>query len=762
MKKTRLLAAAMVVCGMAMAQSLPPRPPSHITTNLDINVTSANHALVADMAMGAAITNTLTINGTTQNLSNSPNFTIANVAYSTNAGNASTVTTLNGAQIAAAGGLTNAAAFDAAGSAAAVASNLTIVGGVASNAQTAAQVQASISSATATGTYYAASMLVGSTTNWTAYVGTNLTLFVVSPLVTTSATTAVVGPTTLTHIGSGAHLTAYSTSTYSIPGGSDTTFVWTATSGTITLDRSGAIGSGLWEVYWSSDPSHADTQAGYPNLPLTFNGSTYFSGSATFNWQTTTNAIGTTNTYILASQGWVQSQNYQTAAQVQTAIAPVGLLATNAQTAAQVQASISSATATGTYYAASMLVGSTTNWTAYVGTNLTLFVVSPLVTTSATTAVVGPTTLTHIGSGAHLTAYSTSTYSIPGGSDTTFVWTATSGTITLDRSGAIGSGLWEVYWSSDPSHADTQAGYPNLPLTFNGSTYFSGSATFNWQTTTNAIGTTNTYILASQGWVQSQNYQTAAQVQTAIAPVGLLATNAQTAAQAGTIATNTVNSLASGLSVSKATTVTGAQSNLIASALQGNQTITVSGDATGSGTPAIALTVTNVGATAKIGGTTASTVVSGAASGATALQPNAVNGTDPVGTTVANGLVTTVGSSTPWTGLGYVTKTVTNGLLAANGNGSGLTGITAGQVSGALTNINVNGTLGTVASGVASVTIAAGIADASAGAGMCMRTNGAWVSVFTNSTQLRDGLINGTNGVYFTSKTGTNYWLLTP
>ena len=566
MKKTRLLAAAMVVCGMAMAQSLPPRPPSHITTNLDINVTSANHALVADMAMGAAITNTLTINGTTQNLSNSPNFTIANVAYSTNAGNASTVTTLNGAQIAAAGGLTNAAAFDAAGSAAAVASNLTIVGGVASNAQTAAQVQASISSATATGTYYAASMLVGSTTNWTAYVGTNLTLFVVSPLVTTSATTAVVGPTTLTHIGSGAHLTAYSTSTYSIPGGSDTTFVWTATSGTITLDRSGAIGSGLWEVYWSSDPSHADTQAGYPNLPLTFNGSTYFSGSATFNWRTTTNAIGTTNTYILASQGWVQSQNYQTAAQVQTAIAPVGLLATNAQTAAQ----------------------------------------------------------------------------------------------------------------------------------------------------------------------------------------------------AGTIATNTVNSLASGLSVSKATTVTGAQSNLIASALQGNQTITVSGDATGSGTTAIALTVTNVGATAKIGGTTASTVVSGAASGATALQPNAVNGTDPVGTTVANGLVTTVGSSTPWTGLGYVTKTVTNGLLAANGNGSGLTGITAGQVSGALTNINVNGTLGTVASGVASVTIAAGIADASAGAGMCMRTNGAWVSVFTNSTQLRDGLINGTNGVYFTSKTGTNYWLLTP
>jgi hypothetical protein len=43
-----------------------------------------------------------------------------------------------------------------------------------------------------------------------------------------------------------------------------------------------------------------------------------------------------------------------------------------------------------------------------------------------------------------------------------------------------------------------------------------------------------------------------------------------------------------------------------------------------------------------------------------------------------------------------------------------------------------------------------------------MRTNGTWVSVFTNSTQLRDGIINGTNGVYFTSRTGTNYWILIP
>ena len=94
----------------------------------------------------------------------------------------------------------------------------------------------------------------------------------------------------------------------------------------------------------------------------------------------------------------------------------------------------------------------------------------------------------------------------------------------------------------------------------------------------------------------------------------------------------------------------------------------------------------------------------------TALQPNGVSGTDPVGTIAANGLVTTVGSSTPWTGLGYVTQTVTNGLLAANGNGSALTGITSSQVAGVLTNVVVNNVTGTVANAVATLTVSAGAA----------------------------------------------------
>ena len=89
-----------------------------------------------------------------------------------------------------------------------------------------------------------------------------------------------------------------------------------------------------------------------------------------------------------------------------------------------------------------------------------------------------------------------------------------------------------------------------------------------------------------------------------------------------------------------------------------------------------------IGYATTAGSATTAATVTGAQSNTilTALQPNGVSGTDPVGTVAANGRVTTVGSSTPWTGLGFVTQTVTNGLLAANGNGSALTGITASQV----------------------------------------------------------------------------------
>ena len=383
MKNTMIWLVAVVVAlaGMARAQSIPARPPSHITTNLDVHVSSADYSAIA---------------GTASNVTGSVAYS-AIAGYATNAGNAATVTTITGTQIAAAGALTNAAAFataaqgatansalqrsggqmtgsinydvggtlfpfmcwdnfkthglshgtlgmasnsqdhprfnwvvtdpystgdptytesiawvsdipnvssllatngngsgltgitasqvgaDAAGSAAAVAANLTIVGGVASNAQTAAQVQAAIApvgllasnaltaAIASTGTYYAASILSGSATNWTAMVGTNLSLFVVSPLVTNNATTAYVHPSTLTHF-SGAHMTDYSSVAYTILGGSDTTFVFTASSGTMTLDRSGAIGSTTWELFWSGDLTHPLTASGYPNLPVTFSG----------------------------------------------------------------------------------------------------------------------------------------------------------------------------------------------------------------------------------------------------------------------------------------------------------------------------------------------------------------------------------------------------------------------------------------------------------------------------------------------------------
>lgn len=47
------------------------------------------------------------------------------------------------------------------------------------------------------------------------------------------------------------------------------------------------------------------------------------------------------------------------------------------------------------------------------------------------------------------------------------------------------------------------------------------------------------------------------------------------------------------------------------------------------------------------------TVYAGAALGASSLQPNAVDGTDPLGNVFANGQLTTLGSDTPWTGMGY-------------------------------------------------------------------------------------------------------------
>lgn len=70
------------------------------------------------------------------------------------------------------------------------------------------------------------------------------------------------------------------------------------------------------------------------------------------------------------------------------------------------------------------------------------------------------------------------------------------------------------------------------------------------------------------------------------------------------------------------------------------------------------------------------TVYAGAALGASSLQPNAVDGTDPLGNVFANGQLTTLGAGTPWTLMGYLTAETDpvagaiTGLIKGNGAGT--------------------------------------------------------------------------------------------
>lgn len=97
-----------------------------------------------------------------------------------------------------------------------------------------------------------------------------------------------------------------------------------------------------------------------------------------------------------------------------------------------------------------------------------------------------------------------------------------------------------------------------------------------------------------------------------------------------------------------------------------------------------------------------------------------------------------------WAAVSGMVQRVTT--LAVTNNGPATLGaVTATSMSVDGTSITVNG-----------------MSDASAGNGLCMRTNGTWVAVFTNNVAMHDGTLNGTNGVFFTCGTGTNYWILFP
>ncbi len=75
-------------------------------------------------------------------------------------------------------------------------------------------------------------------------------------------------------------------------------------------------------------------------------------------------------------------------------------------------------------------------------------------------------------------------------------------------------------------------------------------------------------------------------------------------------------------------------------------------------------------------GAVSNTVTAGALAGSTATQPNAITGTDPLGTIVNNGQVTEVGAGTPWTGVGYL---IANAITGTDPVG---TAVVDGQVTG--------------------------------------------------------------------------------
>jgi hypothetical protein len=93
--------------------------------------------------------------------------------------------------------------------------------------------------------------------------------------------------------------------------------------------------------------------------------------------------------------------------------------------------------------------------------------------------------------------------------------------------------------------------------------------------------------------------------------------------------------------------------------LDGDDNIAASNQVTGASIAA-AGGLTNAAAFDPAGSAAAvsNALAAGSALGGTSLQPNAVTGADALGSTFSNGLITTIGNLTPWTGQGYLTNVV--------------------------------------------------------------------------------------------------------
>lgn len=190
-----------------------------------------------------------------------------------------------------------------------------------------------------------------------------------------------------------------------------------------------------------------------------------------------------------------------------------------------------------------------------------------------------------------------------------------------------------------------------------------------------------------------------------------------------------------------ATTVTGSQSNIIAAALQ-------PADTNGWVVSSHAAFLT--AETDPIWGAVSNTVRTGAAAGATALQPTG-SGSGLTGITAAQ--------------VGAVSNTAA-GIAAAGGVTNGQTGVTlAGSFTATGGNVLTNAAAFDASGAAAAATNAIDANFIASKGGVTNGAAGKTLTTFsftmTNGTAQADGVINGSNGVYWTRGT-TNYWITFP
>ena len=646
--KTIIWSAATIWCaavgGMTMAQSLPVRPPSHVTTNLSVHVLSADYAT---MAGGCVETNTITVNGVTQSISNNPVFTahvgdyaafydvlgaaagVSNwavnaflpLAWATtgtlaNAITAVTVTgpqsnAINNANSVASNGLASASAANATG--AVLTANLAIVGGVASNAAAAGRIiainQTSGTIASNNQFYTPANPSDLADYTWTTNNGgitiTGCSLAKSGPM----TVPAYINGLSVVNIGIGAFDSCDQITSVFIPFGvtnlGNTAFDYMTAVTSVSIPNSVvSIGNSCFsEDINLSDIFIPDSVVTLGNSALNFNNTltnVYLSSNIKNTYDTFEDCVTLKNITLPTSLTNIGSSTFSTCVQLQSITIPP--LVKSIGRNAFVQCNILNAV----YYQgnAPSIDSSAFDASPYV-TNYILYGKSgwptpPAVFCGKPTAYYYPD---NFGSGRYLTGVNADT----AGSATT------AATVTGGQSNSIAL-------ISDATYGNTNCFY--------------------------------------QAQIAKTNLQAA---------INLCLTNIVVGTSTGTVA------------------------NGVATVPLGTRGATNVCDSTGAnlGTYNSSTRVLTLPTAANMG---AATAAQGLLAG-TALQPNSVSGTDAAGTVIVNGQVTTVGSA-----------------VAASSVAGGSPNFTAVQIGGnaCITNISINGTLFTINNGMATGTVATG------------------------------------------------------